>query len=524
MIKRSRAFLVLAIFVVPAVFAGPGFGQVPELDSKVRAIDALVEKARAAWGIPGMAVALVKEGKVLLSKGYGVREMGKPAPVDEKTLFAIASNSKAFTTAMLAMLVDEKKLDWNDKVSRHLPEFQMPDAYVTSEITIRDLVSHRSGLGTFSGDLLWYQTTYGEDEILRRVRFLKPRNGFRAAYGYQNLMFIAAGRVLERITGKSWARNVQERILDPLGMTHTRTSVTQFKPGDNVATPHNTLDGKLRVVSYDNVDNAAPAAALNSCAADLSRWLLLQLDRGAIGEKRLFSERQSWEMWQPAIFIPVSDAAARLNPTRHFSLYGLGWAIGDYQGRKVVSHGGGLDGMISRTALMPEESLGAVILTNSESALPPALVNQVFDIMLGVAAKRDWCGEALLQAKVAEKAVAVSRAGILAGRAPDARPSLPLSGYAGTYRCPMYGDVAVAVESGALVMRMVPAPNMVADLEHWHYDTFRIHWRDSVSYAFGPGLVTFTLDGKGVTDQLKIDQPNNDFWFYELDLHRVKQP
>jgi CubicO group peptidase (beta-lactamase class C family) len=520
---RIRASLVLFILCFPLFFVASAQAQSARgLDPKAKEIDALAEKARAAWGIPGMAVAVVKDGKILLAKGYGVREMGKAAPVDENTLFAIASNSKAFTTAMLAMLVDEKKLDWNDRVIQYLPEFQMPDAYVTRELTIRDLVSHRSGLGTFSGDLLWYQTTYNVDEILRRVRFLKPTNGFRAAYGYQNLMFIAAGRVLEKITGKSWARNVQERILDPLGMSRTKTSVTQLKPGENVATPHNTLDGKLRVIAYDNVDNAAPAAALNSCAADLSRWMLLQLGRGAVGEKRLFSERQSWEMRQPAIFMPVSDAAMRLNPTRHFSLYGLGWAIGDYQGRRVLSHGGGLDGMISRTVLMPEENLGAVILTNSESALPPALANQILDIMLGLAAKRDWCEEALLQSKVAEKAVAVARAGILAGRVAEAKPSLPLSGYAGTYRCAMYGDVAVAVENGALVMRMVPAPNMIADLEYWHYDTFRIHWRDTVSYAFGPGLVTFTLDGKGVTDQLKIDQPNNDFWFYELDLHRVK--
>lgn len=517
---RTRAFIAILILSFSLLSAVPGRAQ--NLDPKVREIDAVVEKARVAWGIPGMSVAVVKDGKVLLSKGYGAREMGKPDPVDENTLFAIASNSKAFTTAMLAMLVDEKKLAWDDRASQHLPEFQMPDAYATREITVRDLVSHRSGLGTFSGDLLWYQTAYSEDEILRRVRFLKPANGFRAAYGYQNLMFIAAGRVLEKISGKSWAQNVQERILDPLGMSHTRTSVAQFRPGDNVAAPHNTLDGKLRVVGYDNVDNAAAAAALNSCAADLSRWLLLQLGRGALDGKRIFSERQSWEMWQPAISLTVSDAAMRSNPTRHFSLYGLGWAIGDYQGRKVMSHGGGLDGMISRTALMPEENLGLVILTNSESALPPALANQVFDLMLGVAGKRDWCGEALLQARVAEKTIADAHAKILAARVPNAKPSLPLSGYAGTYRCPTYGDVAIAVENGALVLRMVPTPTLVADLEPWHYDTFRIHWRETVSYAFGPGFVTFTLDGRGVTEQLKIDQPNSDFWFYELDLHRIK--
>ena len=514
--KTLRRFVTLSLFLL----SGFGWAQTP--DPKVRDIEAFVENVRLKWNVPGMAVAVVKDGEVLLAKGYGLREMGKPEKVDEATLFAIASNSKAFTTAMLAMLVDEKKLRWDDKVSQYLPEFQMPDAYVTREITIRDLVSHRSGLGTFSGDLLWYQTTYSVDEILRRVRFLKPVNGFRAAYGYQNLMFIEAGRVLEKITGKNWADNIRERILDPLGMARTKTSITAFKPGDNVATPHNTLDGKLRVIKYDNVDNAAPAAALNSCVTDLAQWLRVQLGRGAIGEKRLFSERASWEMWQPNIAIPVSDASLKINPTRHFNLYGLGWAIGDYQGRKVVSHGGGLDGMVSRTAIMPEENLGVVILTNSESGLPPALVNQVFDIMLGVGSKRDWCAEALEQARQAEKAAAAASAKVLAGRIPNAKPSLDLSGYAGTYRCPMYGDVAIEVEKESLVMRMVPAPNLVADLEPWHYDSFRIHWRDTVPYAFGPGFVTFSLDDRGVTDELKINQPNKDFWFYELGLRRVK--
>jgi len=518
--SRIRASILLLLACAALFSAGTGLAQGP--DPKVRAIDALVEKNRAEWNIPGMSVAVVKDGKVLLAKGYGVREMGKPEAVDENTLFAIASNSKAFTTAMLAMLIDEKKLDWDDKVGPHLPEFQMPDAYVTREITLRDLVSHRSGLGTFSGDLLWYETTYGQDEILRRVRFLTPVNGFRAAYGYQNLMFIAAGRVLEKITGKSWAQNVRERILDPLGMSHTKTSVTAFKPGDNVAAPHNALDGKLRVVRYDNVDNAAAAAGLNSCAADLSRWLLLQLGRGTLEGKTYFTARRSWEMWQPAISMTVSDASLRTNPSRHFSLYGLGWAIGDYQGRRVLSHGGGLDGMYSRTALMPEENLGLVILTNSETGLPPALATQIFDLMLGIGGKRDWCAEALAQARAGEKMAAAAQAKTLAARVPDAKPSLPLAGYAGTYRCPMYGDVAVAVENGGLVLRMVPAPNLTADLEPWHYDTFRIHWRETVSYPFGPGFVTFALDGRGVADQLKIDQPNNDFWFYELNLRRVK--
>jgi CubicO group peptidase (beta-lactamase class C family) len=514
-IRFLRYAIVCGVFVTRLLAA-------QTLDQKIQAIDAYAERARVQWNVPGLAVSVVKDDKVLLAKGYGLREIGKPERVDENTLFAIASNSKAFTTAMLAMLVDERRLGWNDKVSQYLPELQMYDPYVTRELTIRDLVSHRSGLGTFSGDLLWYQTTYSEDEVLRRIRFLEPVNSFRAAYGYQNLMYIAAGRILEKITGKSWTDNVTERILGPLGMVHTKTSVTLLKPGDNSAIPHNELDGKMRTLRYDNVDNAKAAAALNSCVADLAQWLRLQLGRGAIGDKRLFSERQSWEMWQPNIAIPVTDASMRTNPTRHFNLYGLGWAIGDYQGRKVVAHGGGLDGMISRTAMMPEENLGIVVLSNSETSLSTALGNQIFDIMLGVAPQRDWGNEMLEQAGQGAKAAAEAQAKALAARLSNAGPSLNLPGYAGTYRCPMYGDVSIQVENERLVMRMVPAPALVADLEHWHYDTFRIHWRDTVSYAFPPGFVTFALDGRGITDELKINQPNNDFWFYELNLRRVK--
>jgi len=500
----------------------PAAASAQSLEAKIREIDAYAEKARLAWNVPGMAVTVVKDGRVVLAKGYGLREIGRPEKVDEHTLYAIASNSKAFTTAMLAMLADEKKLSWNDPVSRHLPEFQMPDPYVTRELTVRDLVSHRSGLGTFSGDLLWYQTNYSSDEILRRVRFLKPVNGFRAAYGYQNLMFIAAGRVLEKVTGRSWAENVRERILGPLGMTDTRTSVTEFRPGDNVASPHNELEGKLRVVAYDNVDNAAAAAALNSSVADLSAWLRLQLGRGAFEGKRLFSERQSWEMWQPQIAIPVSDASMKSNPTRHFSLYGLGWAVSDYQGRKVVGHGGGLDGMISQTSMMPEEGIGIAVLTNSETGLASALVSKAYDVLLGVAPPRDWSAEALERAKASAETAAAERAKILAARVDGTKPSLSLDGYAATYTCPLYGDVAIAKEGEGLVLRMVPAANLTADLEHWHYDTFRIHWRDTVAYAFPPGFVTFTLDDKGKTDRLVVNQPNNDFWFYELELRRAK--
>ena len=439
--------------------------------------------------------------------------------VDENTLFAIASNSKAFTTASLAILVDEKKLNWDDKVSKYLPDFEMYDAYVTREMTVRDLVTHRSGLDTFSGDLLWYETNYSTDEILRRVRFLKPVSSFRSRFGYQNLMFMAAGRIVEKVSGKSWSEFVTERILTPLGMSRTTTSIRNLK--DNYSMPHNESGGKLRVLPLGNVDSAYAAAGLNSSVADVAKWLRLQLGRGKFEGKQIFSERQSWEMWQPYIMNPVSDAAMKFYPTRHFAGYGMGWAVGDYQGRKTVMHGGGLDGMISQTAMMPEENLGLVVLTNSETSVNQIMMYKIFDVFTG-APKRDLSAEFLERTKAGKLREADENKKIDASRIANTKPTLAPANYVGTYSSEMYGDATITEENGKLVLRLVPAPNFVADLEHWHYDTFIIKWRNSVSYNFPRGWVTFTIGGNGKTDELKINQPNNDFWFYELDFKRNK--
>lgn len=498
----------------------PAFVFAQTLDDKLKEIDAYAEKAREDWNVPGFAVGIVKDDKVVFLKGYGVRELNKPEKVDEHTLFAIASNSKAFTAASLAILVDEGKLKWDDKVAKYLPDFQMYDPYVTSEMTVRDLVSHHSGLDTFSGDLLWYQTTYNTDEILRRVRFLKPTSGFRTKFGYQNLMFIAAGRVVEKISGKTWAQFVREKILTPLGMNDTETSVKDFKPGENIALPHNESGGKLRTLVFDNVDGAAGAAALNSSVADITKWLRLQLAHGKFEGKQIYSEQRAGEMWSPNTIIATNPFPAQDAPTQMFSAYGLGWFLQDYRGRKIVQHGGGLDGMISQTAMMPSENLGLVVLTNSETGVNTIMMNKIFDVFLNVEPKRNWSAERLKRVADNKAKAAKDDAEIVAARVPNTKPSLELQNYAGKYTDELYGDATVAEENGKLVLRFVQSPNFVADLEHWNYDTFQIHWRPTVSYNFPRGFVTFTLDKTGKTDELKIDQPNSDFWFYELHFRR----
>jgi CubicO group peptidase (beta-lactamase class C family) len=514
--RKNRFYysLLLALIVFPVfVFA-------QDYSAKIAEIDAYAQKVREDWNIPGLAVAIVKDDKVIFAKGYGVRDINKPDKVDENTLYAIASNSKAFTTASLAILIDEKKIGgWDDKVSKYLPEFQMYNPYVTSEMTIRDLCSHRSGLDTFSGDLLWYDTTYPTDEILRRVRFLKPVRGFRAGFGYQNLMFIAAGRIVEKVSGKKWGDFIKERILTPLGMTRTTTTVRDLK--ENYAMPHNESGGKLRALPLGNVDSGIGLAGLNSSVADMAKWLRLQLGRGTFEGKQIFSKERSGEMWQQNTFIPVNPNPAPNAPTVMLNGYGLGWFLNDYRGRKILSHTGGLDGMITQTAMMPAENLGLVVLTNSETGAIGIMRNKILDVFTD-SPKRDWNAEALERDKQAKVREAEENKKVDASRIANTKPTLAIKDYAGAYSSEMYGDVTIAEENGKLVLRLGPAPNFVADLEHWHYDTFQIHWRKSVNYNFPRGWVTFTIDKDGKTDQLKIDQPNNDFWFYELDLKRTK--
>ena len=511
MLKNARV-LFLVLFVFPVLV----FPQ--SLDEKIAEIDTYAQKVMADWKQPGMAIAIVKDDKVVFAKGYGTRELGKVAPVDADTVFAIASNSKAFTTAALAMLVDEKKIAWNDKVSKYLPDFQLYDPFVTSELTIRDLVTHRVGLDTFSGDLLWYETSFTTDEILQRVRYLKPVSSFRTQFGYQNLMFIAAGKVIEKVSGKPWCSFITERILTPLGMSRTTCSIKTLP--DNSAFPHNESGGALRVLHRGNVDSAYSAAALNSSVNDLSKWMRTQLGKGKFEGKQLFSEAQAWGLHQPYLAQQISEPGSKNNPTRHFTGVASGWFVYDYYGKKIINHSGGLDGMLSYTHLIPEENVGFVVLTNSEYPVFTVMASKIRDVFVG-APKRDWSAEALEQTKRNKTAASEEDKKVDAARVANTKPTLALKDYVGSYSDDLYGAVNIAEESGRLVMRFSHSPNFVADIEHWHYDTFQIKWRPSVSYNFPRGFVTFTIDKNGKTEELKIDQPNNDFWFYELHPKRV---
>jgi CubicO group peptidase (beta-lactamase class C family) len=327
--------------------------------------------------------------------------------------------------------------------------------------------------------------------------------------------------VVPAVTGKSWDEFLRERIFMPLRMERTTTAYKDLLATSNLAAPHNEADDKLRVIRYDNVNNAAAAGAIHSSVSEMAQWIRLQLGRGTLDGKKIFSAERAREMWSPhTVAGAISEAAEKFNPTTHFNLYGLGWGLSDYHGRKVISHGGGLMGMISRVALMPEEKLGMVLLSNSETPLANILSSKIFDVFLNVP-KRDWSAEFLARSKQAEETAKAMRKKVEDSRLPNTKPSLPLSAYTGTYSGTFYGDARVTEENGKLVLRLVPAPHFVGDMEHWHLDTFSIKWRDSVTYQFGRGFVSFIVDSAGKVSELKFDIPNRDFNFSELELKRV---
>ena len=408
-------------------------------------IDAYVTQAMKTFDVPGVAVAVVHNGDVDLAKGYGVRRIGEAALVDSHTLFGIASNSKAFTSAALAMLVDEGKLKWDDPVNKHLEWFQMYDPYVSKEMTIRDLLTHRSGMGLGEGDLLFFPpSSYTRDEILRRLRFMKPATSFRSHYAYDNLLYLAAGQIIPAVTGKSWEEFIRARIFQPLGMTDSNTSVADFRPGGNWATPHSEVEGKLTAIEPARIDNTAPAGAINSSVSDMAKWVTAQLNGGAIpgSDQRLFSEKEGREMWTPQTILPTPDPPAGLGALHtNFAAYGLGWFLREYRGHKLVGHTGGLPGYVSQVTLIPDMKLAVIVLTNMESgAMFSSVTYGILDRYMK-ATDTDWVKEyhGLVEKQHAQTEETVNKAAET--RAADSKPSLALEKYAGGYQDAWYGDI-----------------------------------------------------------------------------------
>ena len=511
---RCYLFAITTFFIASALSIWAQTAPPPDLDSHV-------SNSMKTFQVPGLALAIVKDGKVVVAKGYGVRKLGAQTPVDEYTMFGIGSNTKAFTTAALAGLVDAGKLSWDDPVYQRLPGFVMYDPYVSHEMTIRDLLTHRSGMGLGEGDLLfWPHSTYTRDEIIYKLRFMQPASSFRSHYAYDNLLYMTAGQIIPALTGMSWDDYIRRHIFAPLAMNHSNVSNTEFQPGDDYAFPHERVDGGLEVLPFEALDNAGPAGAINSCAEDMAKWVQVQLNRGKFVDRegRLFSDRQSKEMWTPQTILPIRDEPPPLAGLKvNFADYALGWALRDYHGRKLVGHTGGVAGFVSRVMLVPEENLGIVILTNAEEGGAfDSILYHVLDHYFGIPST-DWVAAFKSVEDTEEKQAAEAIRKAENERAPVSEPSLPLEKYAGIYTDAWYGPITIRMESGGLVITFDHTPTMIGDLQHWQYDTFKAHWRDRrIEDAF----ITFSLKADGSIDSARMAavSPLADFSFDYQDL------
>nr|WP_314626160.1 serine hydrolase [uncultured Janthinobacterium sp.] len=490
-----------------------------------------VNSALKLFDVPGIAIAIVKDGEVVTTKGFGVRKLGEPAAVDAQTLFEVASNSKGFTAAALAMLVDEGKLAWDDPVTKHLPGFQMHDSYVTGAMTIRDLLTHRSGLGLGAGDLLWWPTTtFTTDEIIEKLRYIRPATSFRNSYAYDNLLYIVAGKIIADKAGKSWGEAMHERILAPLGMTATTTSLAENAGNPDVATAHSKINGKIAAVKSMPVPNAVGAVGINTNAEDIAKWMMLLLDEGKIAgmtdkdgkPARLLSEKQARELWTAQTPVKIGEPKPALAATKpNFSAYGLGFQLRDYKGMKVAMHGGALQGFYSRVLMVPEAKLGVAILTNAENGgSMTALQWRILDHYLQ-AAPSDWLAlvSKVEQDQHAEEVKKQGKAS--SARAAKSQPSLPLAAYDGEYEDAWYGKVVIKPEGRKHILSFTRTPDLTGELEHWQHDTFIVRWKERNFNA--DAYVTFSLNPDGSIDRVKMApvSAETDFSYDFQDLNLV---
>jgi CubicO group peptidase (beta-lactamase class C family) len=517
--------LVAAVLAAPMAAAAPP----PDLDARVeRAM-----KAHPVYQPVGMALAIVENGEVTWAKGYGVKEVGKKARLDEHTIIPIGSCGKAFTAAALALLVDEGRIDWEDKVVDHLPGFRLNDPYATAEITVRELLVHRSGLGLGAGDLL----SMGDSRITRRelvhqLRYIKPAHGFRERYAYDNVLYAVAGQLIEEVSGLSWEDFVTQRIFGLLGMKDSAVDGFRALKRANHASLHARLDGPMRGLGTlvrieprkQESRATAPAGSIWSSASDMAKWLQVQLGRGAgPSGKRLWSEQQAKEMWSPVVL--EQDIYAAFPPLDarkpNLSAYALGWSVEDYRGHKVVQHAGFVFGAKAAVVMLPDKQIGIATMINSEDAAPRwALIYQLLDHYLGLP-PTDW------DAKYRETVDLIVNGGLAAlkklpaeaatGTVAQSGPSLPLEKYAGVYRDPWYGTVTITPAAKGLHIQFQRAANMGGPLEHVRHDTFRTRFADR---NLEDTYVTFMLTPEGTIDQMKMKavSPLADFSFNYHDL------
>ena len=500
------ARLTCAKLLLTLLACTPAAAQTPAApESFPKELDAYLAAAVRDWELPGLAVAVVKDGKLIVARGYGVRELGKPAPVDENTIFDAASLTKSFTAAVVASLVDEKKMSWDEPVRRYLPTIEFPDPYLTANVTIRDLLCHRTGIR--STNTSWYFTSVNRPQLLGLVKNLEMGAPFRTRWVYSNIGYTIAGEAAARASGTTWEELVTQRLIVPLGMKRT-TAVFSAPPTENTASGHALIKGVQRVTQREGMqrDVTAPAGAIQSSAADLAVWMIFQLGDGTFQGKRILSAGAMNEMHSPQVTIPTIEAFRRSRQMKYdFAAYGLGWQVFDYRGNRMFWHSGAGDGQTAFMVLLPDSRLGVVVLVNSWKAGAPlnnAIVSRITDYYLGLPT-RDYSAEfrESWSRSMQQQADAVSR--FEASRIKDTKPTLPISQYAGVYRDRLGLDVKVWLEGDTLLLQY--GGGEIAVLTHWHHDTFRAQWKNPLYAEQRSALVQFNMSPQATIAELTMN-------------------
>ncbi|MNS04271.1 D-alanyl-D-alanine-carboxypeptidase/endopeptidase AmpH precursor [compost metagenome] len=489
-------------------------------------VDVLVERTLKTFDVPGIAVAIVKDGKIVHAKGYGVKSILTNQKVDANTLFGIASNSKAFTSTALAMLVDEGKINWDDKVIKYLPNFKMYNDYVTNEFTIRDLLTHRSGLGLGAGDLMIWPdgSDFTAQDIVQNLQYLKPVSAFRTKYDYDNLLYIVAGEVVHKVSGKSWCDFVEERIMKPLEMNNSAASYLRLKDSTNIIAPHVPIDGKLKVIKRYQNQLFDAAAGIYSSVNDLSKWTIMQMNNGKYGpeNKTLFSEKEHNEMWQLQTIIPATTKAPY---NTHFSGYGLGWFLSDVKGYKQVTHTGGLEGIVTQVTLLPELNLGIIVLTNQQSgAAFYAITNTIKDSYLGIQSE-DYVSLYSNRTKAHEETADKVTDEVWATVAKNKKDKtkVDFNRFIGTYKDNWFGDIVITEKKGKLYFASKRSPQLSGEVFFYKGNNFVVKWNNAYFHADAHLFFECNPSGKATGLKMKPISELTDFSydFQDLDFKKI---
>jgi len=489
-------------------------------------VDNVVNRALTAFNVPGIAVAIVKDGKVILSKGYGIKSIHTNEKVDGNTLFGIASNSKAFTTAALAMLVDEGKLKWDDKVISYLPNFKMYNDYVTNEFTIRDLLTHRSGLGLGAGDLMIWpgKSDFTPLDIIQNLQYLKPVSAFRTQYDYDNLLYIVAGEVINKVSGMTWCEFIETQIMKPLDMKNSAASFIRLKDTSNVIAPHVPMDGKLKVIKRYQDQILDPAGGIYSSVNDMSKWMIMQLNNGKYGaeNKQLFSVKEQTEMWTPQTIIP---ATTKPPYNTHFSSYGLGWFLSDVKGYKQVTHTGGLEGIVTQVTLFPELNLGIVVLTNQQSGSAfNSITNTIKDSYLGIKSE-DYVTIYSNRIKARKETTDKVTEAVWATVAKNKKDNIKIdfNTYIGRYKDNWLGEIVISEKKGNLYFASKRSPQLSGELFLYKDKNLVVKWNNPYFEADAHLVFEFDANGKAIGIKMKPISELTDFSydFQDLDFKRI---